>query len=117
MAEINDKTRESVITGLHELLKHIRAEKEQLDAKIKQVESDLIALGDKTFSGKAKRRGWGEGRALVELCLKNNPGKNLSVADISKQVVIPRSSVHSALLKIKATGHAEEVSEGIWKHK
>jgi DNA-binding transcriptional ArsR family regulator len=114
---INEKTRESIAAGLHELLKRLRAERDLLDAKIKQHETDLINLGDTTIGIKGKRRKYGLNRQLVEDFLKNNPDRISSVADIAKSANLPRSSVRAVLLKIKDKGKVEDFPDGTWKLK
>jgi biotin operon repressor len=117
MNEISDKTRDSVAAGLHELLNRLRSDKEQLDARIKQIETDLIALGDRTIGTKGKRRKWGENKQLVENYLKSNPSRAFSVAAIATSIGIARSSILSTLKQLEKAGFAIMNEEGLWQKK
>jgi Fic family protein len=116
MTEINEKTRDSIIAGIHDLLDKLREDQKKLNDRIKQLENDLITLGDKP-SKKGKRRKYGENKRVVEDFLKNNLENPYNVADIAKSVDLPRSSVRATLMSLKRDGYVEELTDGMWKHK
>ena len=109
MKNNDDKLLELLAPHLEEHLVNLKAQKEALDQKIRELEKHLsnIGPGITTPSGKRHKRKRGENRLLLQTWFSEHPSRSVGQAEIASEIGISPSSARVVLDKLVNEGFLE----------
>ena len=111
----NDNLLESVAPHLKEHLAHLKAQRDDLDAKIREVEKHLTAIGHEQPSGRRTKRPRGANRAAILKWFDEHPGQGVGQAEVARAIGISSSSARATLDKLRSEKLVEQSDDGLWR--
>ena len=103
MATNNDNLLESIVPHLEDHLKNLKEQKEDIDAKIREVERHLAQISNNSPTGRSgkQRRPKGANKALLKAWFEEHPEKRVGQAEIATLTGITSSSARAALDRLE----------------
>jgi len=112
----NDNLLESVAPHLKEHLAHLKAQRDDLDTKIREVEQHLVAIGHGQPNGRRTKRPRGANRTAILEWFDQHPEQGVGQAEVARAVGISSSSARATLDKLRKEGLVEQSNnDGSWR--